>query len=80
PDYGKGLGVLFGEIPSLKAIDGANVENQPYTEKSSVNLNYSDDDFAGSGSSLSVTGYYRNEKGRFYPSGKTAGDQAAEVW
>ncbi|WP_201584071.1 TonB-dependent receptor [Psychrobacter immobilis] len=83
PDYGDNLQVLLkpeDAPPSLKAVDGANVENQPYTEKSSVNLNYSDDDFAGSGSSLSVTGYYRNEKGRFYPSGKTAGDQAAEVW
>ncbi len=80
PDYGDGLAVLFGAKPSLKAIDGANVENQPYTEKSSVNLSYSDDDFVGSGSSLSLTGYYRDEKGRFYPSGKTAGDQATEVW
>ncbi|WP_201633607.1 TonB-dependent receptor [Psychrobacter immobilis] len=83
PDYGDNLQVLLkpeDAPPSLKAVDGANVENQPYTEKSSVNLNYSDDDFAGSGSSLSVTGYYRDEKGRFYPSGKTAGDQAAEVW
>jgi len=80
PDYGDGLAVLFGAKPSLKAIDGANVENQPYTEKSSVNLNYSDDDFAGSGSSLSLTGYYRDEKGRFYPSAKSAATQAAEVW
>ncbi|WP_201590596.1 TonB-dependent receptor [Psychrobacter sp. Pi2-51] len=80
PDYGDGLGVLFGEIPSLKAIDGANVKNEPYTEKSSVNLSYSDDDFVGSGSSLSLTGYYRDEKGRFYPSAKTADKQAAEVW
>jgi len=80
PDYGDGLAVLFGASPSLEAIDGANVENEPYTEKSSINLNYSDDDFVGSGSSLSLTGYYRDEKGRFYPSGKTAGDQATEVW
>ncbi|MDN3441991.1 MAG: TonB-dependent receptor [Pseudomonadales bacterium] len=80
PDYGDGLAVLFGAKPSLKAIDGANVENEPYTEKSSVNLSYNDDDFVGSGSSLSLTGYYRDEKGRFYPSGKTAGDQATEVW
>ena len=71
PDYGDGLAVLGGASPSLVAIDGANIENQPYTEKSSVNLNYSDDDFVGSGSSLSLTGYYRNEKGRFYPSVKS---------
>ncbi|WP_296206758.1 TonB-dependent receptor [Psychrobacter sp. UBA3480] len=78
PDYGDGLAVLFGAKPSLKAIDGANVENEPYTTKTSMNLNYNNDDIAGS--SLSVTGYYRDEKGRFYPSGKTAGDQATEVW
>ena len=80
PDYGNGLGALFGAKPSLKAMDGANVENEPYTEKSSVNLSYSDDDFVGSGSSLSLTGYYRNEKGRFYPSGKSAGKKATKVW
>jgi iron complex outermembrane receptor protein len=71
PDYGDGLAVLYGATPSLVAIEGANIENQPYTEKSSVNLSYSDDNFAGSGSSLSLTGYYRNEKGRFYPSVKS---------
>lgn len=78
PDYGDGLEVLFGAKPSLKAIDGANVENEPYTTKTSVNLNYNNDDIAGS--NLSVTGYYRDEKGRFYPSGKSAASQAAEVW
>ena len=83
PDYGDNLQVLLkpkDAPPSLKAIDGANVENEPYTKKSSVNLSYNDDDFVGSGSNLSLTGYYRDEKGRFYPSGKTAGDQATEVW
>ncbi|MFK3916295.1 TonB-dependent receptor [Psychrobacter sp. NPDC078501] len=78
PDYGDGLAVLFGAKPSLKAIDGANVENEPYTTKTSMNLNYNNDDIAGS--SLSVTGYYRDEKGRFYPSAKSAATQAAEVW
>lgn len=78
PDYGKELGVLLlGTPPSLKAIDGARIENQPYTTKTSVNLNYNNDDVAGS--NLSVTGYYRDEQGRFYPSGKTAIKQAREV-
>ncbi|WP_372885605.1 TonB-dependent receptor [Psychrobacter sp.] len=80
PDYGDGLAVLYGASPSLVAIDGANVENQPYTEKSSVNLNYSDDDFVGSGSSVSLTGYYRNEKGRFYPSVKAVTEQDDYVY
>lgn len=83
PDYGDNLQVLLkpkDAPPSLKAIDGANVENEPYTEKSSVNLSYNDDDFVGSGSSLSLTGYYRDEKGRFYPSGKDFPKQAGRVW
>lgn len=79
PDYGDGLGVLLaGDTPSLAAIDGANIEDQPYTTKTSLNLNYNNDDFLGS--NLSVTGYYRDEQGRFYPSGKTAAPQAAEEW
>jgi iron complex outermembrane receptor protein len=81
PDYGKNLQVLLdpdAAPPSLKAIDGAHIENQPYTTKTSVNLNYNNDDVAGS--NLSITGYYRDEKGRFYPSGKTADKQASEVW
>ncbi|MGP5546486.1 TonB-dependent receptor [Psychrobacter alimentarius] len=78
PDYGEELGVLLlGTPPSLKAIDGARIENQPYTTKKSVNLNYNNDDVFGS--NLSVTGYYRDEQGRFYPSGKTAIKQAREV-
>ncbi|WP_201601862.1 TonB-dependent receptor [Psychrobacter piscatorii] len=78
PDYGDGLAVLFGAKPSLKAIDGANIKNEPLTTKTSVNLNYNNDNVAGS--NLSITGYYRDETGRFYPSGKTADTQASEVW
>ncbi len=78
PDYGNNLGVLLlGTPPSLKAIDGARIEDQPYTTKKSVNLNYNNDDIFGS--NLSVTGYYRDEQGRFYPSGKDARLQAREV-
>lgn len=78
PDYGKNLEVLLlGTPPSLKAIDGARIEDQPYTTKTSVNLNYNNDDVFGS--NLSVTGYYRDEQGRFYPSGKDARKQAREV-
>lgn len=78
PDYGKNLEVLLlGAPPSLKAIDGARIENQPYTKKTSVNLNYNNNDVFGS--NLSVTGYYLDEQGRFYPSGKDARKQAREV-
>ena len=78
PDYGNNLQVLLlGAPPSLKAIDGARIEAQPYTTKKSVNLNYNNDDVFGS--NLSVTGYYRDEQGRFYPSGKDARAQARAV-
>ena len=78
-DYGDNLSVLLkGTTPSLRAIDGAKIENQPYNTKSSVNLNYNDSDFLGS--NLSLTGYYRDEKARFYPSGKLFNKQAQEVW
>lgn len=81
PDYGDNLQVLLkpkDAPPSLNAIDGAHIKNEPLTTKTSVNLNYNNDDIAGS--NLSITGYYRDEKGRFYPSGKTADTQASEVW
>ena len=78
-DYGDNLSVLLkGTTPSLRAIDGANTENQPYNTKSSVNLNYNDSDFFGS--NLSLTSYYRNEKARFYPSGKSFTSQAKDAW
>ena len=78
-DYGDNLSVLLaGTTPSLRAIDGADVEEQPYNTKSSVNLNYNDSDFLGS--NLSLTGYYRNEKARFYPSGKSFTSQAKNEW
>lgn len=81
PDYGDNLQVLLNPNaapPSLKAIDGANIEKEPYTTKTSVNLNYNNSDVLGS--NLSITGYYRDEKGRFYPSGKSAASQVSEVW
>lgn len=78
PDYGNNLGVLLlGTPPSLKALDGAHIDKQPSTTKKSVNLNYNNDDVFGS--NLSVTGYYRDEQGRFYPSGKDVRAQAREV-
>jgi len=72
PDYGNNLGVLLkGKTPSLRAVKGAHLDQEPMTRKTSVNLNYNNSDFAKS--NLSITGYYRDEKGRFYPSGKQVG-------
>lgn len=81
PDYGKNLGVLLAPKkvkPSLRAIDGAHIKHEPRTRKTSVNLNYNNNDFLNS--NLSITGYYRDEKGRFYPSGKDASTQAIGEW
>ncbi|WP_025643678.1 MULTISPECIES: TonB-dependent receptor [unclassified Psychrobacter] len=81
PDYGNNLQVLLAPNaapPSLQAIDGADIQHEPYTTKTSVNLNYNNSDILGS--NLSITGYYRDEQGRFYPSGKDFTTQAGEVW
>lgn len=67
-DYGPGLEVLFGATPSFKALKGVKLDNQPRSEKTTVNLNYNNSDVMGS--NLSITGYYRDEEGRFYPSAK----------
>lgn len=78
PDYGKGLSVLLGGAkPSLKAIKGAQVANQPFTEKNTVSLNYHNEDVLGS--NLNITGYYRDENGRFYPSGKQFTSETKDV-
>jgi len=77
PDYGENLAVLYGVTPSLEAIDGASIENEPQTTKTSINLNYNNDDVVGS--NLSVTGYFRNEKDRFYPSVKSITEQSDYV-
>lgn len=67
PDYGKGFSVLLaGATPSYKAIDGIKLDEQPFTKKNSVNLNYHNSDFLRS--KLNLTGYYRDESARYYPS------------
>ncbi|MBR7560004.1 hypothetical protein KC218_26000, partial [Mycobacterium tuberculosis] len=49
PDYGKGLGVLLkGDTPSMQAIKGLQLDNQPFTKKSTVSLNYNNSDIKGS--------------------------------
>lgn len=65
PDYGKNLAVLFGAKPSLKAIKGLSLDDQPTTTKQTVNLNYHHDDVMGN--ALNATAYYRKEQGEFYP-------------
>lgn len=66
PDYGDNFSALLGSQPSYKAVKGLKLETQPYTTKNTVNLNYHNDDILGS--NLNITGYYRDESARFYPS------------
>lgn len=65
PDYGNRLAVLFGEKPSLNAIKGLSLSEQPKTTKSTFNINYHHDDLWGN--TINTNAYYRREKGRFYP-------------
>lgn len=65
PDYGNRLAVLFREKPSLNAIKGLSLSEQPKTTKSTFNINYHHDDLWGN--TINTNAYYRREKGRFYP-------------
>lgn len=76
PDYSPNIvGILTGTVkPSLTAVEGINYDDQPYSKKNSVSVNYHNEDILGS--NLNITGYYRDEKGRFYPSATAFTNQA----
>lgn len=65
PDYGANLAVLRGNPPSLKAVKGFELDEQPFTKRYAVNAQYQNTDLFGQ--ELNVETYYRNEKARFYP-------------
>ena len=56
--------------PSLKAVKGWSLDNQPFTERYAFNTQYQNQDFLGQ--ILNVEAYYRNEKSRFVPYGYSA--------
>lgn len=67
PDYGPDLAVLLkGQAPSLHAVKGLQLDEQPLTERYGFNTQYENQDFLGH--HLNVEAYYRNEVARFYPS------------
>lgn len=77
PDYGSYQGrnlahLLFATPPSLRAVPGLNLQNQPKTERWSVNAQYQQHDLWGQ--NLSAEAYYRNEKGRWYPTASPLGN------
>ena len=67
PDYGPGLAALLNPAftPSLEAVKGLQLPNQPKTERAAFNLQYQNADVAGQ--TLDVEAYYRKEKARFFP-------------
>lgn len=67
PDYSY---LLTKTAPSLKAIKGWSLDNQPFTERYAFNTQYQNQDFLGQ--VLNVEAYYRNEKSRFVPYGYSA--------
>ncbi|UBQ36372.1 TonB-dependent receptor [Acinetobacter johnsonii] len=67
PDYSY---LLTKTVPSLKAIKGWSLDNQPFTERYAFNTQYQNQDFLGQ--VLNVEAYYRNEKSRFVPYGYSA--------
>ncbi|MBD9537513.1 TonB-dependent receptor [Stenotrophomonas sp. STM01] len=69
PDYGPRLAVLFNPAyaPSHLAVKGLQLDDQPRTRHQGINSQYRNRDILG-GHELSVEAYYRNEKGRWFPS------------
>ena len=67
PDYSY---LLTKTAPSLKAVKGWSLDNQPFTERYAFNTQYQNQDFLGQ--VLNVEAYYRNEKSRFVPYGYSA--------
>lgn len=66
PDYGPGLAVLFrGATPSLKALKGLQLDDQPRTKRWSTHAQYNHNDLLGQ--NLTLEAYYRKEQGRWFP-------------
>ncbi len=66
PDYGKNLAVLLaGQSPSLQAVQGLQLDEQPLTKRYAFNAQYDHQDFWGQ--QLNAEVYFRNEVARFYP-------------
>lgn len=69
PDYGPGLAALFSPAfdPSLSAVEGLVLDQQPRTRHQDVSLQYRNENVLG-GQTLTLESYYRKEKGRWFPS------------
>ncbi|THU04006.1 TonB-dependent receptor [Lampropedia puyangensis] len=69
PDYGPNLAVLFNPSyePSREALPGLQLDAQPRTRHTGVNLQYRNQNFLD-GQELTLESYYRGEVGRWFPS------------
>lgn len=67
PDYGVNLAYLLNPAldPSLKAVKGLQLDQQPHTDRHSVSVTYRNQDLFGQ--TLTAEAYYRQENGRFSP-------------
>lgn len=67
PDYGPGLAVLLNPAyaPSLEAVKGLVLNDQPHTKRDRLGLTYQNQDVLGQ--RLTAEAYYRKEESRFYP-------------
>lgn len=67
PDYGVNLAYLLNPAldPSLKAVKGLQLDQQPHTDRHSVSATYRNQDIFGQ--SLTAEAYFRQENGRFFP-------------
>jgi iron complex outermembrane receptor protein len=66
---GPGVPALFGADVSAKAVKGLELDDQPRTERTSVTLDFTDQDLFGS--TFRGQAYYREREYRFYPFGST---------
>lgn len=83
PDFGTIQGrnlanLLFGQAPSKLAVKGLRLENQPKTERWSLNTQYNHQDVFGQ--KLTAEAYYRNEKGRWYPTAAPLGNATLDSY
>lgn len=63
--YGRDYSGDVVNNPSYKAVKGLQLDNQPFTERYSVNTQYQNKDVLGQ--ILNLEAYYRKEKARFFP-------------
>ena len=66
--------LIFRTAPSLKAVKGLELSEQPQTERWGVNTQYQNEDILGH--ALNAEAYYRKEKGRWFPTVSPLGNSS----